>query len=425
MSINSIISNSRTRFWLLCSIFILSLLLRLSITFSHHARYGLDDWVDAKLYLATGIAFSEGDFFPPDGTRTPYMIIGPAIPMIVAVSRILFGNPILPVLFLNCLVSSLLVFVLYKLGKILVNEKAGVMLALWSAPNYNIIQLNHQILKEPYIIMLVSLITLLLIHVYMDNRILRNTILSSLLFSLLIHIDERFVVYIPVVLFALLASKNVKSRITFTIIWIAVLFISMIPWTIRNYKQFGEIVILTPRTTTITSKLWGTEAIGLHFSDNGSKDELNEFRLARAQEEANNMGVELREYGRLEKYYMAFYHYWKPVYLKTNFIQYGFRPVKWSLIYNLSGIIFYGMFLPFYLLGFIYSWIKRNYPILVLATIPLIHSLIHTAMIWPLDRYRIPMDSLLVIVALWFIFQVHTIVSVRGARALHIVAQDS
>jgi len=286
-------------------------------------------------------------------------------------------------------------------SKLLINPKAGMILALWSALNFSIIRLNHQILKEPYVVILVPLITLLLIFMYKGSRTLKNTILSSLLFSLLIHIDERFVVYIPVVLLVLLLSKSVKSRITCTIIWITVLAISMIPWTIRNYYQFGEIVILTPRTTAITSRLWGTEAVGMHFSDDSTKDGLNEHRLARAQEAADDLGIEVREHGRFERYYMAFYHYWKPVYLKTNFIQYGFRPVKWSLSHNLSGLIFYGMFLPFYVLGLFYAWIRRNYPILILATIPLLHSLLHT---WPLERYRIPMNSLLVLVALWFIY---------------------
>ncbi|MDD4402474.1 MAG: glycosyltransferase family 39 protein [Desulfitobacteriaceae bacterium] len=393
--------------------FFLALLLRLGTTYVEYANNGTEGWSDAKLYLATGMAFSEGDFFPPDGTRTPYMIIGPGIPLIVAASQLVFGDPIWPVLVLNCLVSALLVFVLYKLGEAIMNRNAGMLLAFWSVFNLSLIRTNYQILKEPYLITLVPLVTLLLVYVSKKRNMLMNTVISSILFSVLIHIDERFLVYLPIVVVTIIISKRVSKRAINALIFIVILLISMIPWTIRNYKQFDELVILTPRTTSFTSKAWGTNWGQNHFEDDSRKESLIQHRIQAAEAAAEEARVELREYGKYEKYLMAFYHYWKPVYLKTNFIQYGFRPVKWSLSHNLSGLLFYGIFLPLYIIGIFVAYIRKHHIMLVLGMIPIFHSLLHTVMIWPLERYRLPMNFLIVLTALWVILEYTQIIRIK------------
>ena len=405
MSINSIIENSQKRFWLLSTIYLVALLLRLGTTYLDYAGSGTEGWVDAKLYINTGLSFSDGNYYPTDGSRTSYMIIGPGIPLIVAASKLLFGDPIWPILVLNCLISALLVFVLYKLGETIINKKAGMLLAFWSIFNFSLIRTNYQILKEPFLITIVPLITLLVVYISKNRNVLWYTVASSLLFSVLIHIDERFLVYLPIVVVSILISKRVPKRAIYALIWIVILLISMIPWTIRNYKQFNELVILTPRTTSFTSKVWGTNWGQNHFEDDSRKERLIKYRIQSFKEAAEEAKVEPREYGKYEKYLMAFYHYWKPVYLKTSFIQYGFRPVKWSISHNISGLIFYGIFLPFYLIGIIVALLRKNYLIIFLSLMPIYHSLFHTVMVWPLERYRLPMNFLIVLVALWVIFE--------------------
>lgn len=400
--INSFVRNDRNVKILLIFMFILSLFLRIGLTYTHFNKHGTDNWGDAKLYLNTGIAFSEGDFYPSDDTGTSYLIIAPGVPLIVATSKLLFGDPIWPVLMLNCLVSALMVFVLYRLGKELINKVAGLLLSFWSVFNFSLIRLNHQILKEPYICILIPLISLFLLYIYKNKHPLKNTILSALSFSVLIHVDERFFVYFPIILLAIVLSRRVSNRLKYAGLWLLILVISMVPWTIRNYKQFDELVILSPRTTSFTSKLWGTNWSSLHFEGRQQEDKLNEMRKESVIEVAGDIGVELRAHGKYEKYYMAFYHYWKPVYLKTNFIQYGFRPVKWSLSHNLAGLVFYGLFLPFYLAGLVFAFVRKHTLILFISMIPLLHSLMHTIMVWPLERYRIPTNFYIVLISLWF-----------------------
>lgn len=396
-----IIKNDKHIIILLICFFVIALTVRIGFTHKQYRELGTENWRDAKLYLDTGIAFSEGDFYPP-GKETPYMIIVPGVSLIVAVSKLLFGDPIWPVLMLNCLVSALMVFVLYCLGKELINKAAGLFLSLWSVFNFSLIKLNYQILKEPYLCFLIPLITLFLLYIYKNKHPLKNTVFSALSFTILIHIDERFFVYFPIVLLAIILSRRVLNRLKYAGLWFLILIVSMVPWTIRNYRQFNELVILSPRTTSFTSKLWGTNWGSLHFEDDQRRESSNELRMEEALEAAGEAGVQLREYGKYEKHYMAFYHYWKPVYLKTNFIQYGFRPVKWSLSHNLAGLVFYGLFLPFYLAGLVFAFVRKHTLILFISMIPLLHSLMHTIMVWPLERYRIPTNFYIVLISLWF-----------------------
>jgi len=389
---------------ILLSMFIISLSLRVVLTYHNYTAQSTE-WADARLYLAHGKSFAEGDFYP-SFEDWKFMVEGPMIPAIVALSQIVTGDPVWPVLLLNCLLSSLMVFVLYGIGSRLINQYAGYLLALWSVFNFSLIRLNYQVLKEPLIILLLPLIALTLVNINQKKRALLNVTASSLLFSLLIHTDERFFIYLPAIYAFIIIAFKARERLRYSLIWLAILLITMLPWTIRNYHQFGEMVLLTPRTTAITSKIWGTDFAKMHFS---SDDRINSqigHRIESAQRAAVESRLMPRKYGRFEKYYKAFIHYWQPAYFKLHYIQYGFRPVRWSFAHNLNSVAFYGMFLPFFAAGIVFAIIRKKWLMMFFSSLPLIHGILHTLMIWPLERYRIPFNFMIVLVALWFIHSI-------------------
>jgi len=388
---------------ILIALFLFSLLLRLSLTYNNFTTHGTEGWADSLYYLHYGQSFAEGDFYPEFGPY-PYMVTGPIIPLIVTASLVITGDPIVPVLIFNCLLSALLVFVLFYIGKKIVNPLTGYLLAIWSVFNISLINYNNRILKEPLLFLLVPLIILCLVNIYYKRSLLLNIIASSLLFSVLIHTDERFVAYAPIFIIFVFLTTPVKKKINLSIIWLAVLLVTMVPWTMRNYREFAEIVIISPRTTAITSKIWGTDFAGAHFaSEEGIEQEMKQHE-ERNIYLANRFGIEPRRFGTIEKYFKTFIHYWQPAFFRLTYTHHGYIPVKWSLLHNLNSLLFYGIFLPFYLLGMIMAVIKRNWLILFLASIPLIHSIIHTIMIWPIERYRWPMVFLIVLIAFWYLF---------------------
>lgn len=392
------------RYLVLGLLFVLALGIRLYFTWDEYQAYGTQNWADATIYLDHGQRFAAGDFYPAYGTYG-YMIVGPVMPLLVALAIILTGDPIYPMLILNCLLSSLLLLALFHLGRRLVNVAAGYILALWATLNFGLIRFNFQILKEPLVFLLVPLIVICLLNVHEKKKPWLNVAVSSLLFLILIHTDERYVIYAPAIFLLLLTSARLSLSWRRAGLWLVIVLLGMLPWTLRNFKEHDQLVILTPRTTGITSKFWGEDLSKLHFAGGNAFKGHPKYdqAISEAHAKGREEGVVCREYGKYEKYWKAFWHYWKPAYFRLTFIQYGFRGIKWSLGHNLSSILFHGVFLPFYLAGCALAFIRRRWHILLLAGLPLFHSLVHTFMIWPLERYRLPLDFLVALVALWFL----------------------
>ena len=125
-----------------------------------------------------------------------------------------------------------------------------------------------------------------------------------------------------------------------------------------------------------------------------------DFRNESALAIGAKYGIVPREYTKHEARIRAFINFWQPTYFYPTFIQYGFRFQHWSLKHNLISILFYGIFLPFYFIGFILLFKQKRFLLLLIATIPLIHSLIHAYMIWPLERYRSPVTFIIVMIGI-------------------------
>jgi len=397
------------------AVIILLTLLSFSITFLSSFReysvYGTGQWADALLYQKDGLDFARGDFFP-NNTRHGFMIVGPVMPLIVAFSKIVFGDSVIPVLVFNSILAALGVIILYKLGQKLISRSAGIILALWATLNLNFIRMSAQTGKEPLLIFSLPLLTLVIVRLFQSEKQLFNAIFSALLYSFIIHTDERFIVYGPLII-ALIFIQIKRYKWKISLLWLATLLVSMLPWTIRNYNQFDQVVILTPRTTVFTSKLWGEKYAEPHFSSVESKEENFDLYAVASM----NRGIDMSsapKYEGHQLYLMAFYHYWKPTYFATTYIQYGTRALRWSLIHNLVSILFYGLFLPFYFIGGLLSVLERNMKHFVLWLIPLLHSILHTYMIWPLERYRLPFDFLIVLTAIWVVSRI--LLNMRNQR---------
>lgn len=407
---------NRNRAITLFSLFAISFILRASITFQKFSNNGIEKWTDSLLYVKDGMDFFRGDFYPQN-SRHGFMIEGPTIPLVIAASKYVTGNPVIPILVINCLLGSLLVYVLFAMGKLIMSPRLGYILAIWSVFNYNLIRFCSQTYKEPFNFFLFPLVILLLLNVIKNKQVILNTVLSSLVFSLLIHTDERFFAYSVVFIAIFVFFVTSKNRLKLLSLWAGVLVLTMIPWTIRNYNQFGQVVLLTPRTTVFTSALWGKTFAEPHFSTKESIDETIDLYL----EGARSRGLvssQVKIYGKYERYLYAFYHYWKPTYFKITYIQYGTRAIRWSLSHNTISILFYGIFLPLYIMGMILAIAKRHWLMTLLGAIPIYHSIVHTVMIWPLERYRLPADFLVVLVAVWALVQIRLLMaSTRNSAA--------
>jgi 4-amino-4-deoxy-L-arabinose transferase-like glycosyltransferase len=382
----------------------LTLIFRLAYIYYSWSDKGRANWIDDLYYLSMGEQIASGNWQPISDGK-PQMIVGPVIPLLVAAFILLFSDPIVPFFIFNALVTSFTVVLLFYIGKELFNEPVGWLLCIWGILFADHFKYLLHVLKEPLLYLLVPLVFWLFVKSVKKPASKNLLFLTALSYAFLIHTDERFLVYFPVFILGFLLTKPLKFRgfIKSATLFSIFTILLMLPWGIRNYVVFDQVVIISPRTTVFTSKLWGEnlEATSSHFADENSRMILNESRMQRALEFGKTHGITPREQGIKEARLKALINFWQPTYFQPTFIQYGYRIQLWSLQHNMSGLLFYGIFLPFYFIGLFFLFKRRNPIGLFVAFIPIIHSLLHAYMVWPLERYRSPVTFIVVMVGIW------------------------
>ena len=368
----------------------------ISIAFSEH---GTTKWSDDFLYLNYGQQLSEGNWMFD-------MITAPVIPLLVATFRLMFLNPIIPFFIYNIIASSLFIIVIFHLAVELFEKRTAWFIAFWGTVFFETIRYSNHITKEDTVILLVPLTLFLLVkHVKLSKEQKpKYLILSVFVFSLLIHTDERFFAYI--IFFPFLFMYRNHFRLSGLIrslsIWLGLLALFMLPWGIRNFLLYEQVVIISPRTTAITSYFWGENIAegASHFSDERIREISTKERYKNAKVFGNRYGLNPRKFNKCEARLRAFFHFWQPTFYLPTYIQWGFRTAKWSIGHNFASILFYGMFLPFYIAGFFRFLLRKKYFMLTVAAMPIFNSAIHAYMVWPLERYRTPLTFIVVMIGI-------------------------
>lgn len=397
--------NKENRFLLI--LFLIAVIIRTIYVYKTYSDSGDSNWSDAKLYTFYGKEFAKGNFYPYVAENNQNLLVGPVIPLIYAMSYILMPNNYWPFFIYNILLASGIVILLYFIGKKLLNKSLGYFMAIWGLLFFDYMKYTPTILKEPTICFFLTLFILLTL-IYWQNkqnyRILLGIVLS---YSILIHTDERYLAFLPIIMVVPFISDTTfkinKTKLFHAVTFLGLTILLLIPWTIRNYKEYGEIVLLTPRTTAITSKFWGTNQSVINFEGDNRAITLMETRKVKANQYATQHGIEPHIQKGFESKWRAFINYWQPTYFRPTFIQYGYRFQKWSMTHNMLGLLSYGIFLPLFILGIVNFIRKRNLLLIWLISIPILHSLIHAYMVWPLERYRMPINFIIVIVAALYI----------------------
>jgi len=357
-------------------------------------------------YLYWGQQFAEGHWIEPR-ELTSGMIIAPLLPVMVTLCTKLFSDFAVPLYVYNALITSLVVPVLYFIAKELFNKGTALMISLWGVFFPEFFKYSPYILKESTVFFLLPLIVLLLLKSIRETQKERYVIYAAITFTILIHTDERFIFYLPffALIFFFIKPLNFKTLLKSWTLWFGIIILLGIPWGIRNYKVYDQVVLISPRTTAFTSYLWGKKITHLEYNSYEDVLARNKERYGHRFEEyyKHRTDIAPREYSKAEVKIKAFINFWQPAYFKPTFITYGYRFQKWSVAHNMASILFYGIFLPFYILGFLLLIKKRKFSGIFLASIPLIHSLLHAYMVSPLERYRSPVTFIIVVTGIWAI----------------------
>jgi len=401
---------------LLIIFFLLSLILRviygLYFYFKHNTANFDDDWA----YINYAEAMIQQGIFVRDISAMSQTKSGiaPFYPFLIFLSFKIFGIKYIPLIILNAALSSSLTLIIFYVGKYLFNDKVGIMSSFWTIIYINTIRWIPTLLKENLLQLLFALFVLLLLVYLIKNHGYFILTLLSFIFTILIHTDERYIIYyiVLIIVIFLITESSIKEKILAVVYLNVIIVALMTPWLIRNYEVYQRPVILSERTAFFTDKLFG------YKNDNYFNQEIqvsdatldsiikgmpvNDMTMYNLIQRGISYGMYPRRFSKIEKMYSDFKELWRPFRFSDMWVSEGYRPEgKWSLSHNISLILTYGVLLPFFLAGIYYCIKTKNKVSFVLIGIVLIHTIIHTTIVLSQNRYRIPIDVIIIVIAFY------------------------
>jgi 4-amino-4-deoxy-L-arabinose transferase-like glycosyltransferase len=401
---------------LLFLFFFLSLLVRLIYGFYAYQKYGSSNFSDDWVYIKFAEAMLRQGFFVTDisdMTQTKSGIT-PLYPSLIFLSFKVFGIAYLPLVIINAVLSSFITIIIFFIGKYSFNEYVGLLSSFWTIFYVNTIRWVPTLLKESLIQFLFALLVLLILIYLIKNRSFLTLALLTFVFALLIHTDERYIIYYVVLVAVIIVidGKSIKQKLLSFVYMNLLLLAFMTPWFIRNYEVYNRPVILSERTAFMTDKLFGYKNENYYSQEiqisNATLDSIikgmpvQDMTMYNLIQRGMSYGSYPRRYSKIEKLYIDFKELWRPFRFSDMWVSEGFRPEgKWSVSHNISLILTYGVLLPFFLIGLYDSLKTKNKASLILLSIVIIHTIIHTTFVLSQNRYRIPLDVIIIVIAFY------------------------
>ena len=378
-----------------------------------------DDWI----YLTYAKNIISQGIWVPDITKMDLNIygkqynahiVGPGYPLIISLIFILFGENIQIVMFLNVILSSLTCIVIYYLGKEVFNKQIGMFSSFWSIIYVYFLVYIPRVMKESMLQLFIPLVILFMVYEIKKVKVNAISIFFPLAFTYLIHTDERYIIFLPIIFVAMIACDNVhrvNGLKKFTVFIVALIVLS-IPWTIRNYIVYDKIVFLTIRTESIINPIVAKldyYKSGYRVTNEKERDLSVEFSGENDDKvlddnSKNNTNI---FYDSVKDTFTRLKIYWAPMVLRKS-IHRGVTMSAGSLKYNLGGMLSFGIILPLFIIGSFICFNKSRLGTIIILFIliqTIFHILpFHFLIMWP--RYRYPIDSLVIIIAFYGLYQV-------------------
>jgi hypothetical protein len=410
-----------------------ALVFRIAWSFLADANKVQQNFSDDKLYNEIAADMKEKGLMKyQEDKGLAYLIICPGVPFILSVEKRIFGENLIFVFLVNSLLSVVILLIIYFLAKLISSEQVALLSMAWGGLYVLYIKYIATSGKELWISFFFVLSCWLILNILHRERFtVLLTFLVSMVFAVLVHIDERYLAYLPVfaLSFLFLHGKNIRflTALVHTSLFTILVILLLIPWIYRNYQVHNELMILTPRTSHITSAIFNTTS--------KYPDVIREIRTTRYEiskekidsvlagfQVTDNAGREMtpqqydairnhrklpRRLTRFENALMSFRTLWKPIDITYNYTTGGYRfDGKWSLRHNLSVGLTYGVLLPLSVIGWIFLFRRNRKTAIFLLTILVWHTLIHVIFIpFTQNRYRIPVDFIIIILGcqgIWY-----------------------
>jgi 4-amino-4-deoxy-L-arabinose transferase-like glycosyltransferase len=350
------------------------------------------DALARSLLDGRGYSFTE-NWYPFTLANTPTAHWSFLYPLYLAGVYAVAGyHPLIARLLQGAVGGALLCFLVYKIGRRVVNEDTGLVAAGLAAVYGYYIYYNAALMTETFSIVLV-LLTLYLSIELIENPTLIRWVGLGFSLGLAALFRQTVLLFVPFLLVWLFLELRTRGiRWWYFAIPVVIMISLVTPWTLRNYLVYREFLLLNSNAgyalfASNNPNLgtdWRNELVVVPVPQELKGQ--NEAQLDRAltRHAIENILADPKRYLWLN--------------LNKTLEYFRFWPSSdSSRISNLNRVLSFGLYLPFMLLGLGFSVLRwRNFIPLYLFIV--IHTGIHL-LSWPSPRYRLPVDALLMVFA--------------------------
>lgn len=404
-------------------LFIFAFFLRVAYSLFAYDNNVMASFSDDNAYKHFGEQVVKQGFFVPDlNALGSYAgVVGPGIGWITGLVFLVFGADWLPLFIVNSLTGAFSCIILYFIGKDLYNRKIAILSAIYLSIYFPIIRFIPTAGKEVWMTFLFLATVLLFLKIVKEKKISLKLVFLGFIFVFLIHLDERFLFYAPVLFFGLIFSgeRNIHLRYKKAGLFSLFVILLMIPWLIRNYYVYDRIVLISVRTNPFTEKILGYESKKLYDDDYSSLSYISAGRIDSVKSGLVNTfengelihpnQIKAMQKGRIphpftkgETMWASFKGFWRPFILNDGMYYHnGYRFVSWSFKHNLTVIIFFSWLLLFIPFGLWVLFKTNKIGFITIVSIIIIYTIIHVVFVpFTDERYRIPIEPYLILTAI-------------------------
>lgn len=344
------------------------------------------DALSKSLLAGRGYSF-EHYWYPFTPANTPTSHWSFLYPLFLAGVYTVFGyHPLAARMIQGALSGAVAAWLVYRLGKRLFGERVGLAAAVLSAVYIYSVYYDAALMTESfYIVGVLAMLNLALDITDGTGRAAAKWAMLGVVLGITTLLRQSILPWVPVLLVWILWAGRGRVRWAHALIPLVILALFIAPWTVRNYRIYGEFLLLNSNTGfamySSQAPTHGTLFIQAHVEP--IPPELmgrNEPQMDRALMR-RGMEFVLDDPGRYVLLSLSrvavFFKFWP-------------GPES-STMSNISRLLSYALYLPFFLYGLYlsrYNW--RRCSLLYLFAV--IYSTMHI-LTWASIRYRIPIDA--------------------------------
>jgi 4-amino-4-deoxy-L-arabinose transferase-like glycosyltransferase len=350
------------------------------------------DALARSLLDGRGYSFTEKWYpFTPADTPTAHWSF--LYPLYLAGTYAVTGyHPLVARLLQGAVGGALLCFLVYKIGRRVVNEDTGLVGAGLAAVYGYFIYYNVVLMTETFFLVLV-LLTLYLSIELKENPTLIRWVALGLSLGLASLLRQTVLLFAPFLLLWLFWELRKDGvRWWYFTVPVVVIILLIAPWTLRNYLVYQNFLLLNSNAGY---------ALFASNNPNLGTDWSNEDVVVPVPEELkgqNEAEIDRALTRRGIEFILADPNRYLWLTLNKTLEYFKFWPSsESSQISNLNRVLSFGLYLPFMFLGLCLSFSRwRSFVVLYLFIV--IHTGVHL-LSWPAPRYRLPVDAVSMVFA--------------------------